>query len=310
MTLKHLPPTATPIEVAAALSADGACIIDNLVTNELMDRVADEMAPHVDLTPEGGDDFIGRRTRRTGSMIARSPSSRELIMHPLILGTTEEILEKATVFQLHLTQVISVFPGETEQPLHRDELAWDFFPFPTDYNVQCNTIWAMTDFTVENGATRVLPKTHTLGPTVTSAEAHIGREVERAEMARGSVFLYTGKVFHGAGANQSSQVRQGINITYCVGWVRQEENQYLSTPIEVARTLDDDMLRLMGYQLGGIAMGYVRDFEDPMVTVRDLPKAVYDFAAQAEKAAASKRDIIDDATAQPFYDDLLEAEHA
>jgi ectoine hydroxylase-related dioxygenase (phytanoyl-CoA dioxygenase family) len=214
-------------------------------------------------------------------------------------------LEKATAYQLHLTQVISVFPGETEQPLHRDELAWDFFPFPTDYDVQCNTIWAMTDFTVENGATRVLTGTHELGQKVTSAEAQVGRAVERAEMKRGSAFFYTGKVFHGAGANHSDAVRQGINITYCVGWVRQEENQYLSTPIEVARTLDDDLLKLMGYQLGGIAMGYVRDFEDPIVTVRDLPKAVYDFAAQAEKAASKST-----AVAEPFYEDLLEAEPA
>jgi ectoine hydroxylase-related dioxygenase (phytanoyl-CoA dioxygenase family) len=305
MALKHLPPTSTPEEVVAALKADGACIVDNLVSDELMDRVAEEMAPHIDLTPEGGDDFIGRRTRRTGSMIARSPASRELITNPLVLGATGILLEKATAYQLHLTQVISVFPGETEQPLHRDELAWDFFPFPTDYDVQCNTIWAMTDFTVENGATRVLTGTHELGQKVTSAEAQVGRAVERAEMKRGSAFFYTGKVFHGAGANHSDAVRQGINITYCVGWVRQEENQYLSTPIEVARTLDDDLLKLMGYQLGGIAMGYVRDFEDPIVTVRDLPKAVYDFAAQAEKAASKST-----AVAEPFYEDLLEAEPA
>jgi hypothetical protein len=303
MALKHLPPTSAPEEVVAALKADGACIVDNLVSDELMDRVAEEMAPHIDLTPEGGDDFIGRRTRRTGSMIARSPASRELITNPLVLGATGILLEKATAYQLHLTQVISVFPGETEQPLHRDELAWDFFPFPTDYDVQCNTIWAMTDFTVENGATRVLPGTHEMGQQMTSAEAQVGRVVERAEMKRGSAFFYTGKVFHGAGANHSDVVRQGINITYCVGWVRQEENQYLSTPIDVARTLDDDLLKLMGYQLGGIAMGYVRDFEDPLVTVRDLPKAAYDFAAQAEKAAKKST-----TTAEPFYEDLLEAE--
>jgi ectoine hydroxylase-related dioxygenase (phytanoyl-CoA dioxygenase family) len=305
MALKHLPPTATPDEVSDALKADGACIVDNLVTNQLMDRVAAEMDQHIDLTPEGGDDFIGRRTRRTGSMIARSPASRELITNPLVLGTTGIVLAKASVYQLHLTQVISVFPEETDQPLHRDELAWDFFPFPTDYDVQCNTIWAMTDFTVENGATRVLPGTHLLPAKATSAEAAVDREVERAEMERGSVFFYTGKVFHGAGANHSDRVRQGINITYCVGWVRQEENQYLSTPIEVAKTLDDDLLKLMGYQLGGIAMGYVRDFEDPLVTVRDMPKVAYNFAAQAELAATKSS-----ATAELFYDDVLEAEPA
>jgi ectoine hydroxylase-related dioxygenase (phytanoyl-CoA dioxygenase family) len=309
MTLKHLPPTSTKEQVAAALRADGACVVDNLVTNEVMDRVAEEMDQYIDLTPDGLDDFVGRKTRRTGSMIARSVASRELIMNPLVLGTTSIILEQATVYQLHLTQVISVFPGETDQPLHRDELAWDFFPFPTDYDIQCNTIWAMTDFTLENGATRCLPGTHTLGPKATAAEAQIGREVDRAEMQRGSAFFYTGKVYHGAGANHSDAVRQGINITYCVGWVRQEENQYLSTPIEVARTLDDDLLKLMGYQMGGLAVGYVRDFEDPMVTVRDLPKQQYDIAGMAKKAAV-KGDAPVVSAAEDFYLDLETAEPA
>jgi ectoine hydroxylase-related dioxygenase (phytanoyl-CoA dioxygenase family) len=306
MPLRHLPPTATPAEVVAALRADGACIVDDLVGDGVMDRVATEMAPHVDLTPVGGDDFIGTRTRRTGSMIARSPASRELIMHPLVLGAAEGLLHKAATFQLHLTQVISVFPGETDQPLHRDELAWDFFPFPTDYDVQCNTIWALTDFTVDNGATRVLPGTHTLPPGTAPADAQAGAPTERAVMRRGSVFFYTGKVFHGAAANTTTdQIRQGINLTYCVGWVRQEENQYLSTPLEVARTLDDDLLRVMGYQMGGLAIGYVRDFEDPMCTVRDMPKVQYDFAGQAQRAAARRA-----AEAQPFFDDLLDAERA
>ena len=305
MALEHLPSTATKQDVVAALKANGACIVDNLVSNEFMDRVADEMDPYIDLTPLGGDDFVGKKTRRTGSMIARSKASRDLVMHPLVLGTASEILDKASVFQLHLTQVISVFPGETVQPLHRDELAWDFFPFPTDYDVQCNTIWAMTDFTAENGATRVLPGTHKLGPDTTAADAQIGREIDQAEMERGSVFFYTGKVYHGAGANNSDAVRQGINITYCVGWVRQEENQYLSTPIEVAKTLDEDLLKLMGYQMGGLAVGYVRDFEDPMVTIRDdLPKKQYDIASLA-KTASDRGDNATAAAAEPFYDGVL-----
>lgn len=106
-------------------------------------------------------------------------------------------------------------------------------------------------------------------------------------MPRGSVFFYTGKVYHGAGENRSDGVRQGINLTYSVGWVRQEENQYLCTPPELARTLDDDLLRVMGYQLGGLALGYVRDFEDPMVLVHDdMPKEQYDVAAQYEKVVS------------------------
>lgn len=303
MPLKHLPPTATKEDVSAALRSDGACIVDNLVSNAFMDRVTEEMDPYIDLTPLGRDDFTGKKTRRTGSMIARSPAARELVMNPLVLATAGKVLEKATVFQLHLTQIISVFPGETVQPLHRDELAWDFFHFPTDYDVQCNTIWAQTEFTKENGATRVVPGSHLLPPDSTAAQAEELAPVEQAEMERGSCLFYTGKVYHSAAPNNSDSVRQGINITYCVGWVRQEENQFLSTPLEVAKTLDADLLKLMGYQLGGLAVGYVRDFEDPMVMIRDdLPKQQYDIGGLAQKAASSRGDDTTIDAAHTFYD--------
>lgn len=298
----HLPPTATPAEVTEAIRRDGFVIVDNLVSNEVMDRVAEELEEHIDLTPTGNDDFVGRMTRRTGSLIPRSAASRELITHPLVLGTTADFLSKATVYQLHLTQVISVLPGETHQPLHRDELAWDFFPFPLDYEVQCNTMWAMTDFTVENGATRIVPGSHLIEGKQTYEDDD--PRIVRAEMERGSMFFYSGKVYHGAAANNSNEVRQGINITYCVGWVRQEENQYLSTPIEVARTLDDDLLKLMGYQMGGLAVGYIRDFEDPMVAVRDdMPKKQYEFASLTKKTDHLNSEFMD-----TFHAEMMNAE--
>jgi ectoine hydroxylase-related dioxygenase (phytanoyl-CoA dioxygenase family) len=274
----HLPNTATMQEIAAALRQDGFVIVDDLVPPQLMDQIAEELDDYIDDTPNGRDDFVGRLTRRTGALIARSPASRELVMHPLVLSVAGEMLKKATAYQLHLTQVISVYPGETAQPLHRDELAWDFFPFPEDYDVQCNTIWAMTDFTKENGATRVIPGSHKVfdkqGSDYTEADE------ARAVMTKGSVFFYTGKVYHSAAPNNSDMVRQGINITYAVGWVRQEENQYLSTPLEIAKTLDDDILKVMGYQMGGAAVGYVSDFLDPLSVVHpELGRQQYDFEA-------------------------------
>ena len=298
----HLPPTATSAEVAAQIRENGFVIVDNLVSNEVMDRVAEELDEYIDLTPLGRDDFVGRLTRRTGSLIPRSVASRELIMHPLVLGATADLLHKATAYQLHLTQVISVLPGETHQPLHRDELAWDFFPFPQDYDVQCNTMWAMTDFTVENGATRIAPGSHLIEGKQTFEDDD--PRIVRAEMERGSMFFYSGKVYHGAAANKTESIRQGINITYCVGWVRQEENQYLSTPIEVARTLDDDLLKVMGYQMGGLAVGYIRDFEDPMRAIRDEgPKQQYEFASLSENPTHGNADYVDS-----FRSDLINAE--
>ena len=95
-----------------------------------------------------------------------------------------------------------------------------------------------------------------------------------AEMTKGSVLLYTGAVYHGGGANRSDATRVGINITYNVSWLRQEENQYLSVPLEIARTLPVDLLRLMGYARGAYALGYVDDLRDPIAVVRpDLAKS-------------------------------------
>lgn len=264
--LNHLPATARPEQITSCLREDGYVIIDNLVPGSQMDRVAEDLAPYVEGTAYGADEFLGKRTKRTGSLIARSVAARDLVAHPTILAVAGDYLSHASKFQLHLTQVISIGPGSPAQALHRDELAWDFFPFPADYQVQCNTLWAMSDYTAEMGATRVVPGSHLLGHNEKFSEA----DSLPAEMERGSVLLYNGKIYHGGGANRTQdKVREAINITYAVGWVRQEENQYLSTPLELARTLDDDLLKLMGYQLGCFAIGYVGDVADPMSVLRD-----------------------------------------
>jgi hypothetical protein len=262
--IARLPGSTNPEEVAATVSRDGAVVVDDVASDELLNRIESELRPYLDATPTGPDDFSGNRTRRTGSLIARSPASRELVMHPLALGTARMFLGHATSIQLHLTQAIAIGPGETAQPIHRDQWAFDFFPFPAGYQVQCNTIWAMTDFTEENGATRVV-----VGSNAREDRLSYGPDdTEPAEMARGSVLFYSGSVYHGGGANRSAATRIGLNITYTVAWLRQEENQYLSVPREVAATLPVDLLRLMGYDRGAYALGYIDDLRDPIEAVR------------------------------------------
>ena len=233
MSVVHLPATASIDEIHEVLQRDAALIIDGLARAEQIDAINAEMAPFIAATPPGSDDFSGRNTRRTGALIARSPSSHALIQHPTILGVTEKLLHRAQSFQLYLTQVISIGPESPGQSIHRDQWAFDFFEFPSDYDVQCNTIWALTDFTEENGATRLMPGSQHLPDSF----EHTVAETVPAEMAKGSCLLYTGKVYHGGGANTSDETRMGLNITYDVGWLRQEENQYLSVPREVAENL-------------------------------------------------------------------------
>jgi ectoine hydroxylase-related dioxygenase (phytanoyl-CoA dioxygenase family) len=265
MPVPRLNAAATGADVAAALAREGCVIVEHLVPTDTLDRVAEEMAPHRAATRVGPDAFTGRRTRRTGGVIARSETGRELVMHPLVLDAVGATLAHATTFQLHLTQVIAIGAGEPSQMIHRDQWAFDFFPFPTDYVVQCNTIWAMTDFTAENGATRVIPGSHRMADRLEFEE----EQTEPAEMPAGSVLFYTGALYHGAGANRSQGDRRGLNITYAVSWLRQEENQYLSVPFEIARELPEPLLRLMGYARGAYALGYVDDMRDPLAVLRD-----------------------------------------
>jgi hypothetical protein len=262
--ITHLTDRADPADVAEVIASEGAVIVDDLAPLALLDDIEGELRPFLDATPIGPDQFSGIRTRRTGSLIARSPSARQLVMHPTAVGTARVFLGHATNFQLHLTQAIAIGPGESAQPIHRDQWAFDFFPFPAGYEVQCNTIWAMTEFTEVNGATRVVLGSNRGEDRLAFEPA----DTEPAEMSRGSALFYSGSVYHGGGANRSDATRVGLNITYNVAWLRQEENQYLSVPREVAETLPTELLRLMGYDRGAYALGYIDDLRDPIEAVR------------------------------------------
>jgi hypothetical protein len=262
--ITHLTDRADPADVAEVIASEGAVIVDDLAPLALLDDIEGELRPFLDATPIGPDQFSGIRTRRTGSLIARSPSARQLVMHPTAVGTARVFLGHATNFQLHLTQAIAIGPGESAQPIHRDQWAFDFFPFPAGYEVQCNTIWAMTEFTEVNGATRVVLGSNRGEDRLAFEQA----DTEPAEMSRGSALFYSGSVYHGGGANRSDATRVGLNITYNVAWLRQEENQYLSVPREVAETLPTELLRLMGYDRGAYALVYIDDLSDPIEAVR------------------------------------------
>ena len=260
-TVTRLGRHATPEQVAGVLARDGCCVVERLVDGAVMDRLWSEVATYVEATRVGRDDFTGTSTRRTGSLVARSPTFRdELVAHPLVSGTTAAVLGPHTPrVQLHLTQVIDIGPGESGQMVHRDQWAFDF-SFPEGMECLCNTMWALSDFTEENGGTRVIPSSHRWADKLKPAyDDTVG-----TAMPKGSVLFYTGSIYHGGGANQSAGRRLGINVGYTLSWLRQEENQYLACPPEVARTLPIDLLRLIGYSMGGYALGYYGDTQDPL----------------------------------------------
>lgn len=252
MPLKYLPASAKPEDLVEALKTDGACIVEGVLGPDGLATMKSECMPFIDATETGRDDFTGRKTTRTGALVARSAACRDAVMQPTIVeGAKAFLAPYCETIQLHLTQFIRIKPGQEVQPLHRDRLAWGGYLLPT-LEPQFNTIWAITDFTRENGATNVIPGSNRWDP-----ERHPSRdEVEYAEMEAGSVLVYSGSVVHSGGANVSDADRIGLNITYALGWLRQEENQYLSCPPEIAREFDPELQAMLGYAMGSYALGY------------------------------------------------------
>lgn len=265
MSLQTLAPKTSADTINEVLKAEGACIVRDVIDTATVDQMTAEVMPYIENTPMGRDDFVGRSTQRTGALVARTPTCRDLVVNPSMLSAARTFLAPYTErVILHLTQTIYIHPGQGAQPLHRDRLAWGPH-IPLTIEPQFNTIWALTDFTTENGATRVVP-TSNQWDWEQRAEPS---EICQAEMGSGSVLLYTGSVLHSGGENRSSTARLGLNITYCLGWLRQEENQYLSCPPHIAKTLDPELQELLGYTQGNYALGYYSDPES-MATKSDI----------------------------------------
>lgn len=249
--IKHFDSTVDVKTITDTLEKDGALILDNVVSADFLAALRAETDPYMEATSNGADDFGGRLTTRTGGLVMRSEKCRALVMDERILEPCNAFLgpycEKV---QLHLTQIIRIRGGQTAQPIHRDRWAWG--THLAHVEPQFNTIWAITDFTAENGATQVVP-----GSTKWPDNSEIKPEqITQAEMKAGSVLIYSGSVFHGGGENRSSSDRIGINITYTLGWLRQEENQYLTCPPELAKSLPRNLQALVGYSMGQYALGY------------------------------------------------------
>ncbi|MEC7414423.1 MAG: phytanoyl-CoA dioxygenase family protein [Pseudomonadota bacterium] len=259
MTLTTLTPEATVEEVVQLLRQDGALIIKDIISPQVVDQLTAEMQPYINATPTGRDEFTGHTTRRTGALAARSAACRDLIVNDLVLGSAKEYLKPFTrKIILHLTQTIDIGPGAAAQEIHRDRYAWGKY-LPREIEPQFNTIWALTDFTAENGATQCVPGSQDWD----WSQSHTAEQICQAEMTKGSVFIYSGSVLHAGGENRSSAHRLGLNLTYCLGWLRQEENQYLSCPPEIAKNFDPALQDLLGYTQGEYALGYYTDPTDP-----------------------------------------------
>ena len=250
MSLRSYDRNADSRDIIEALRRDGAVIVREQVHPKTADKVLHELRGRFD--SEGTifeNDFNGYKTLRVNGVLERSRASAELIGHPRVMEVADAILLPHCLnYQIGSTTGIEIAPGEGQQVLHRDD---DIYPVRIPgMETQLSAMWALNDFTTENGATCVVPGSHRMNEMYSNEN-----DVVQATMPKGSVLFYLGSTVHGGGANRSDRPRAGLINTYSLGWLRQEENQYLSVKREIAMTYPEHIQRLMGYQSHGPMLG-------------------------------------------------------
>ena len=254
--------------ISAILTQDGAVIVENALSpaqlaalNGELDTALEGIAPGLrHPTEEFFVDFYGKKTIRLDGLPARSRTFWSIMESSFMTRVADHLLlDNCDDYLLNTGQLIQIGPGEKAQMLHRDEDAWPHIKAPRPL-LQVEAMFALTDFTKENGCTQVVPGSHRWDLEREARPEEIGR----AEMAAGSALLYLGSTVHGGGANTTTdQWRRGMFFGFIVGWLRTEENTFITVPIETARQMPRRAQELLGYKAHrGIG---VVDVGSPMV---------------------------------------------
>ncbi len=236
-------------DVSEALERYGYAIVEQLLTPDEAAAKRADLTRILDETKVGRNDFEGFKTRRIYALFAKTRVFDEPATHPLVLGVLDRIL--GTSYQLSAPVGIEISPGETAQVLHTDD---GIYPIARPHQeLVLNTMWALDDFTLENGATHVVPGSHKW----VDQRPDGSETVERATMPAGSVMFFVGSVFHGGGANNSDRPRLGTILEYVSGWLRPQESHVLAVPRDTVRELPPRLQELLGYNIHPPFVGYV-----------------------------------------------------
>ena len=229
----------------------GYTIVENAIELSLVDRLCDALDR---LERETGarpamNGFEGHHTVRIYNLLAFGAPFTEVPVHGCVLPIVEQVLDPGCL--VSSLSSIAIDPGETAQPIHADDMvipvAKPHVPFV------CNSMWALTDFTEANGATRLVPGSHLLDNPVYGGTY----ETVAAEMKRGSVLIWDGALWHGGGANHTGQRRTGVAMNYCAGFIRQQENQQLGLSPELVKTFSPRLQELVGYGVYRGLIGHI-----------------------------------------------------
>ncbi len=236
-------------DVAAALDEHGFALVERFIDADRAAEIRKELTDVLAKTPEGRNDFEGFSTRRIYALFAKTRAFDDLATHPLLLGVLDRVLGES--YQLSAPVGIEIGPGEKAQVLHTDD---GIYPIPRPHQeLVLNTMWALDDFTEANGATRIVPGSHTW----VEQRPDENTETVMAEMPAGSVLFFAGSVFHGGGANNTDRPRFGTILEYVVAWLRPQENHVIAVPPKVVRELPKRLQELLGYNIHPPFVGYV-----------------------------------------------------
>ncbi len=243
----------TDPEHLARLDRDGYTVIEGAFDAALADELLADVTRLEGVVGDGvgNNPFEGYNTVRIYNLLARGKIYERIPVHEAVLPVVEGVLDKGCL--VSSLSSIAIGPGEAAQPIHADDM---LIPLPKPHvPIVCNTMWALTDFTEENGGTRIIPGTHTADRSPQLGEEHPGAVA--VEMARGSVLVFNGSIWHGGGANRTGARRVGIAMNYCAGWIRQQENQQLGIPAEIARGFSPRLRKLVGYGIYRGLLGHI-----------------------------------------------------
>lgn len=264
MDLQRFQPDALAQDVIAALEKDGAVVVENALSKtdlNLLNRDCDNL---LDRTSNCDGVFFGYSTKRVATMVAKSNTCQKMAENPIVLSAMDHfLLPHCSQYQLNLSQLISIGSGERQQIIHPDDPMFPFDHEP-EMQVMINVMWAVNDFTMENGATHIAPGSHKW-----SRDRHpTDEEVIQAEMKAGSFLIYLGSTRHGGGANHTYKPRKGIVMSYNLGWLKQSENFFLSIPKEQVRGFSPRLQELVGYFVHKPNLHMI-DGRDPMEYLHD-----------------------------------------
>lgn len=232
----------TTDEHLARIERDGYTIIPDAFDPDRALRLRarlDDLEQLLGIEP-AGNSFEGARTWRIYNLLAHGPEFGTIPTDPNVLPIVEGVLDRGCLISSLSSIVIG--PGERAQPIHADD---QVMPLAKPHVATvCNTMWALTDFTEANGATRLVPGSHLADHSPTYGAEY---DTIPAEMPAGSVLVWHGSLWHGGGANRTSERRYGIAMNYCAGWVRQQENQQLGLPLDLVASFPPRLQELCGF---------------------------------------------------------------